>query len=75
MWEFIERIVRLGVSCVSPGGKYMTHVTGKSVPHVLDKFLDLVKKITGDTCHVDISEAFVPSFMEVWVFCQITKDH
>ena len=28
-WEFLARVLKLGLSCVRPGGKYLTHVSGK----------------------------------------------
>ena len=75
VWDFISLILELSFSCIKPGGKYLTHVSGKAVPKSKELFLEKVKEAAvkaGRNIDISTSEAFVPSFMEVWVFAQIT---
>jgi len=37
-WEFLRRILNLSFSCLRPGAKYMTHLTGKAVPNAKGDF-------------------------------------
>ncbi len=65
----------LSLSCLLQGGKYLTHLTGKAVPHTRETFKALVDRVAaarGLKVQVTFSEAFVPSFMEVWLFAQVT---
>jgi len=75
LWDFISKILKLGLSSVKTGGKYLTHVSGKAVPGVRDTLQDKVYLIAaslGREVDINFSEAFVPSFMETWVFAQVT---
>ncbi len=57
------------------GGRYLTHVSGKALPATRDKFREKLTEVAeslGRQIDVQFTEAFVPSFMEVWVFSQIT---
>ena len=75
LWDFISEILTLGLSCVRPGGRYLTHVSGKAVPATRETFRSTVIEVsrnTGIEVNISFSEAFVPSFMESWVFAQIT---
>ena len=57
------------------GGSYLTHVSGKALPATRDKFREKLAEVAeslGRQIDVQFTEAFVPSFMEVWVFSQIT---
>ena len=74
VWDFISRILELSFLCIQPGGKYLTHVTGKAASASKQMFREKVKEAARKAeKDVDIffTEAFVPSFMEVWVFAQI----
>ena len=57
----------------TPGGRFVTHCNGKSAAEALANFEDLVRQIFGCTKAFDVKkrEAFVPSFMEVWIFYEI----
>ena len=75
VWDFISLILELSFICIKPGGKYLTHVTGKAASASKQMFREKVKEAAGKADKdVDISftEAFVPSFMEFWVFAQIS---
>ena len=50
-------------------------MSGKAVPGVRDTLKDKVNLLSsslGRDVDINFSEAFVPSFMETWVFAQIT---
>lgn len=75
LWDFIAKILKLSLSRVKKGGQYLTHVSGKSLPAVRKTFEAKVEEI-AETLNrkvtINFSEAFVPSFMEAWVFSQVT---
>lgn len=74
-WDFLRRILSLSFSCLRPGAKYMTHLTGKAVPSAGEDFQRRAEAEAGRlglSTSVTFSEAFVPSFMEVWLFAQVT---
>lgn len=78
-WSFIEKILNLAFSILKPiTGKYYTHCNGKSVPFILQKYENLLSSIKVTKRGVNYrlkwtqTESFVPSFMEVWVFYQIS---
>ena len=67
-------ILEMSFSCIKPGGKYLTHVTGKAAPKGVEMFTEKVKEAAtkiGRPVDIKFSEVFVPSFMEVWIFSQI----
>ena len=75
LWDFISEILTLGLGCVKSGGRYLTHVSGKAVPATRETFRETVMAVSrniGIEVSISFSEAFVPSFMESWVFAQIT---
>ena len=72
---YIEGFPPLALNCVRPGGSYLTHVSGKAVPATRETFRQTVTEVAsniGREVNITFSEAFVPSFMETWVFAQIT---
>jgi len=71
-WEFVRSILKLSLSLLPVGGKYMTHCNGKNSAEALDVFENEVKKI-GYPLEIVRSEAYVPSFLETWVFFQLTR--
>ncbi|ODM87694.1 Spermine synthase [Orchesella cincta] len=71
IWDFIVKIIDMSFSVLSPNGKYLTHATGSSndgalkcFDYILETQLDLPVTFTK-------TNAFVPSFLEDWVFYQI----
>lgn len=50
----------------------MTHCNGKNSPEALDVFENEVKKI-GYPLEIVRSEAYIPSFLETWVFFEMTR--
>nr|CAD7605248.1 unnamed protein product [Timema genevievae] len=71
-WDFIRSILSLSMEVLKPEGKYMTHGNGASCPDSLKMF---ERQLTSLKVPVEFSKckAFVPSFMEDWVFYQIWK--
>ena len=75
LWDFISEILSLSLVCVKPGGRYLTHVSGKALPATRETFRNTVVEVSrnvGIEVNISFTEAFVPSFMESWVFAQIT---
>ena len=78
-WNFIEKVLHLAFKILKPKvGKYYTHCNGKSVPLVLKQYEELLDGIRIDKDGKKFktswskTESFVPSFMETWVFYQVS---
>lgn len=71
-WHFIEAIFNLSMACLDQEGVYMNHATGKGNKQTLKAYDDF---LTRSRVEVEWStrEAYVPSFMECWVFYTIKK--
>lgn len=70
IWNFIRTILEQSFKILKPNGKFLTHGNGTSCMESLKMFqdqLDLLKPPVKYTT----SKAFVPSFMEDWVFYQV----
>ncbi|KAF4532243.1 hypothetical protein B566_EDAN004329 [Ephemera danica] len=72
VWDFIRLILNKALRVLKPTGKFMTHGNGSSCPKALAmyeeqlKALDIPVKFSRDN-------AFVPSFLEDWVFYQVWR--
>ena len=58
------------IRLLRPGGRYMTHCQGKSAVNAVNNYEKMADEIGMDSLR---RESFVPSFMEVWVFYELTK--
>lgn len=73
IWDFIRLILESSFKVLKPNGKFMTHGNGASCPESLKMYENVLAKLqprvkfTKDT-------AFVPSFMEDWIFYQVSFD-
>ncbi|XP_063242932.1 spermine synthase [Bacillus rossius redtenbacheri] len=72
LWDFIRLILNSSVAVLKPNGKYMTHGNGASCPESLRMYEDQLTKLDTKV-EFSRSRAFVPSFMEEWVFYQVWK--
>merc|ERR1712200_112828 len=54
------------------GGKYFTHINGINSPNSITLFAKMVEGL-GVPVEIATTEAHVPSFMEKWVFYQLTR--
>ena len=75
VWDFISLILEYSLISLKSGGKYLTHVTGTAASASKEVFRENLKeaaKKADKDVNISFTEAFVPSFMEVWVFAQIT---
>ncbi|XP_041631335.1 spermine synthase isoform X4 [Drosophila kikkawai] len=70
-WDFIRTIFEHSFKVLKPDGKYLTHGNGSTCKVQLRLFeeqLDLLRPKVKYTT----TKAFVPSFMEEWLFYQVT---
>lgn len=73
IWDFIRIILESSFKILKPTGKFLTHGNGASCPESLKMYENVLSslkpavKYTKDT-------AFVPSFMEDWIFYQVSFD-
>lgn len=74
IWDFLKKILNLSMSILKDNGYYLTHGNGASVPNALEMY---EKHVLGDLeVPVTFSKegAYVPSFMEQWIFYRIKKN-
>ncbi|EAT47525.1 AAEL001378-PA [Aedes aegypti] len=72
IWDFIRVILESSFKVLKPDGKFMTHGNGVSCPESLQMYEDQLEKLTPKVNFTKCS-AFVPSFMEEWVFYQVQR--
>ncbi|KAF0309423.1 Spermine synthase [Amphibalanus amphitrite] len=72
LWNMVKDVLQDSMSLLPAGGKYMSHVMGVNCPEALEEFERLVDELPAKTSRTS-SSAYVPSFMETWVFYQVTK--
>lgn len=70
IWNFIRSILEKSFKILKPTGKYLTHGNGANCPEALKMFEDLLTDLTPKVKYTR-TKAFVPSFMEDWVFYQV----
>lgn len=71
-WHFIEVIFNLSLDCLAPGGLYMNHATGKGNTKAVLAYEEFLAESRTQVDY-EKREAYVPSFMEVWLFYTIRK--
>lgn len=74
IWNFIRSILQHSFKILKPTGKYLTHGNGANSPESLAMFEEQLTKLDAKVKFTR-SNAFVPSFMEDWVFYQVTFDN
>ncbi|KAJ8956254.1 hypothetical protein NQ318_014988 [Aromia moschata] len=73
LWTFVNKILQMSFKLLKPDGKFMTHLNGTSSPESIDMYKAQLDKIQPPV-KFTTTKAFVPSFMEDWVFCQVSFD-
>lgn len=74
IWNFLKTIIGMGVQLLEPNkGKYLTHCNGKNVPHSIAAYEKMLGGLADGKCEFTRSECFVASFMETWMYYQITR--
>ncbi|XP_071455496.1 spermine synthase isoform X2 [Hetaerina americana] len=71
-WDFIRLILEKSFKVLRSTGKYMTHVNGSCSPSSIQMYEDQLKKLSVEV-EYSSDHAFVPSFLEDWVFLQVWK--
>merc|ERR1711963_1000593 len=71
-WNFVRTVVRTSLFLLPIGGKYLTHINGINSPNSIALFAKMVEGL-GVPVEIATTEAHVPSFMEKWVFYQLTR--
>lgn len=70
LWQFIHKILEKSLKILKPDGKFMTHGNGSGSTESLKMYESQLSKLEPPV-KMTKSEAFVPSFMESWIFYQI----
>ncbi|GBP45052.1 Spermine synthase [Eumeta japonica] len=71
LWEFMITILQSAFKILKPTGKFMTHGNGATCPESLELYEQELMKLKPPV-HFTKTKAFVPSFLEDWIFYQIT---
>lgn len=71
MWDFIRTILEASLSVLKTSGKFMSHGNGASCPESLEMYESVLKNLSKKV-NFTKTKAFVPSFMEDWIFYQVT---
>uniref|UniRef100_A0A8D9B9T3 Spermine synthase n=2 Tax=Cacopsylla melanoneura TaxID=428564 RepID=A0A8D9B9T3_9HEMI len=70
VWDFIRLILNTSFQVLKSDGKYMTHGNGISSPASLKMFEEQLNNLNTPV-EFSTDRAFVPSFLEDWVFYQV----
>ncbi|XP_044743658.1 spermine synthase isoform X1 [Chrysoperla carnea] len=73
IWNFIMTILDKSFKVLKPTGKFMTHGNGVNSPESLIMYENQLAKLRPPV-KFEKCTAFIPSFMEDWVFYQICFD-
>lgn len=73
IWDFIRAILEKSFKILKPDGIYLQHGNGANCPDSLEMYEQLLDGLVPKVKYTK-TEAFVPSFMEVWVFYQVQFD-
>ncbi|XP_068630307.1 spermine synthase [Battus philenor] len=71
LWEFMITILQAAFKILKPTGKFMTHGNGATSPESLELYEEELMKLKPAVEYTK-SKAFVPSFLEDWIFYQIS---
>ncbi|ALC43687.1 CG4300 [Drosophila busckii] len=70
-WDFIRTIFEHSFKLLKPDGKFLTHGNGTSCLESLELFEEQLRLLKPKVKYTT-TKAFVPSFMEEWLFYQVT---
>lgn len=70
-WDFIRTILEHSFHILKSDGKYLTHGNGTSCVESLELFEEQLRLLKPKV-KFTTSKAFVPSFMEEWLFYQVS---
>lgn len=71
-WDFVKKIVVMGLQVLKCEGRFLNHAIGVSCPSALETYEELLMKLPIKVEFSKHSE-HVPSFMEDWVFYEVKK--
>lgn len=72
LWQFVRTIVTMSLDLLRTNGKYLNHAIGDVCKEALTKYEDLLKNLPYKV-NFKHHSAYVPSFMENWVFYEVWK--
>ncbi|KAK5647159.1 hypothetical protein RI129_002051 [Pyrocoelia pectoralis] len=70
IWNFVKKYLSLSFKILKPTGKFMSHGNGACCSLALEKYESYLATINPPLV-INKCQAFIPSFMEFWVFYQI----
>lgn len=70
LWDFIKNILKLSLQVLNPDGRYLNHATGENATSPLETYESVLRSLPT-TVTFQSHKAYVPSFMEDWVFYEV----
>ncbi|CAH0548954.1 unnamed protein product [Brassicogethes aeneus] len=70
LWTFINLILQKSFKVLKPTGKFMTHIIGSVMKDTIKQYQECLDNLDPPVTYT-MSNAFVPSFVELWEFCQV----
>jgi len=71
-WKFVTSVIKNSLLLLPVGGKYFTHCIGVNATGAIANFEKMVEGL-GVPVKIEKTEDWVPSFMEKWVWFQVTR--
>ncbi|CAH1402238.1 unnamed protein product [Nezara viridula] len=71
-WDFIKLIISTSVKILKPQGKYMTHCCGVACTGAAKMFEEQLLSL-NENLEWSTATAFIPSFLEDWLFYQVWR--
>lgn len=72
LWDFIKKILELALPLVRPDGKYLNHAIGKNAVREVQAYENVLDNLPIKVQYKSHT-AWVPSFVEDWVFYEVIK--
>lgn len=71
-WNFVKAVIKSSLRLLPVGGKYFTHCIGVNATYAIANFEKMIQSL-GVPVEVAQTQDHVPSFMEKWVWFQVTR--
>ncbi|XP_035233649.1 spermine synthase-like [Stegodyphus dumicola] len=72
LWDFVRKIVNMSLAVLKDDGSYLNHALGESCIEALKTYENVLSNLPIKVTFESHS-AYVPSFMENWVFYEVKK--
>jgi spermine synthase len=74
-WQFLTDVISKSFKVLRPSGRFLTHGSGVTSVRSLALFESYLKSLQEPSVQFTRCQAFVPSFMEEWIFYQVWRSN